>query len=179
MTLRKALVASPSAVLVAVLAHFVAFGSSHAPGDGRAVEILGGLGATLGVGVLFAFLSGVFAGRISRLGERASIFAPLVLAVAGVAAFGVIEISEGHAAVASLFEAACAAVPLAYVVAWLTRAIASIAGSAGVAAGSFIRRGSRGLATCVAVATRDLRACARYGLVARNNLRGRAPPLFI
>ena len=179
MTLRRALRASPLAVLVAVLAHFTAFGFGHAPGAEHASDLLGTLGAALGLGVFGVFAAGVLGLRTQPESGPADWSAPLILAAAATASFAGIEISEGHFALRTLLEAACFSLPLAYFVALVARSTRAVVRAAGVSYGNFLRRALCGPRLAIARIVRQSRVCIADSLVTNERLRGRAPPVLI
>jgi hypothetical protein len=180
MTLRRALAASPLALLVAVFAHISAFGFSHAAGAQRAPELLGTLGAALALGVVAAFASGLLRGAHARAERGATRwYAPLALAAAGVASFGCIEFSEGHFAIRALLEAAVVSIPFAYVVASIARATRSVLRAAGATYGDFICRALPRAARATARIARDFGTSVPRWFVAGAGLQGRAPPALV
>jgi hypothetical protein len=179
MTLRRALFASPLAVLVAVFAHLAAFGFSHAPGAQRAPEFLGALGAALALGVGCAFASGLLGVRATAEPVAGRWYAPLFLAAAGAASFGCIEYSEGHFLVRTLFEAAFVSIPLAYLVAFIALATHRALCAAGATYGDFICRALPRAGRATARIARASHASFTRSFVAGGTLRGRAPPTLI
>jgi hypothetical protein len=180
MTLRRALFASPLAVLVAVLAHVAAFGFSHAPGAERAPELFGTLGVALAFGLVLTFASGLLGGaRASAEPATARWYGPLFLALAGAASFGCIEYSEGHFAVRTLLEAAVVSIPIAYLVAFLARATRRALRAAGAGYGDFICRALARTGRASARIPRDFGARVSRSLVVAAARRGRAPPILI
>jgi hypothetical protein len=180
MTLRRALCASPLAILVAVLAHVVAFGFSHAPGAERAPELLGMLGSALVLGAAVAFASGLVGGvRASAESGAARWYAPLFLAAAGAAGFACIECSEGHFLVRTLLEATIVSIPLAYLVAFVARATRGALQAAGATYGDYICRAHGRANRATTRIARDFTTSISRSLVTRGTLRGRAPPALI
>jgi hypothetical protein len=180
MTLRRALSASPLALLVAVVAHVSAFGFSHAPGAERAPELLGALGAALALGVAGAFTSGLLGGlRTDAEPVPARWYAPLFLAAAGAASFGCIEFSEGHFALRTLLEAAVVSVPLAYLVAFVARATRRVLRTAGATYGDYICQALPRAGRATARIAYRFGASVCRSFVAGAVLRGRAPPALV
>ena len=179
MTLRRALYASPLAVLVAVFAHIVAFGFGHAPGAERSSELLGALGAALALGIFGAFASGLLGVRATREPDASAWYAPLFLAVAGTASFGCIEFSEGHVVLRALLEVALLSIPLAYLLTFVARSARSVVRAAGASYGNFVCRALSNACLATARIARDAYPCAATSFVARGPLRGRAPPALI
>jgi hypothetical protein len=176
MTLRKALWASPLAVVVAVLVHVVIFGFAHAPGAGHAGALLGTLAATLAAALLAAFAAGFVTERPEAEPPGGIASAALFLAAAGAAAFGVIELSEGHLALPALIAACLAAFPVAYIVLGAARSAAGAARGAGARLAAFAgRRGARVSVAATGFIGRKRRRFAR-ATVLPGTLRGRAPP---
>jgi hypothetical protein len=179
MTVRRALCASPLAVLVAVCAHLVAFGFGHAPGAERASALLEALGAALALGVCGAFAAGLL-GADAKHERDASVWCmPLFLAAAGTASFGCIEYSEGHFALRTLFEAALLSIPLAYFVALVARSTRSAIRGAGAACGEFVCRTRARHTGSLARFVCDAITFSANSIVTLGSLRGRAPPAFI
>jgi hypothetical protein len=180
MSVRRALFASPLAVVVAICAHLVALGFDHAPGAQRASELLGALGAALALGIATAFASGLVRGaRAEAAPHLARWYAPLFLAAAGAASFGCIEFAEGHFALRALLEAALVSLPLAYVVAYLACAARSVLRAAGASYGDSVCAASSRASRAIVRLAREVRACIAHSFVVRGILRGRAPPILI
>jgi hypothetical protein len=175
MTLRRAFWALPLAVSVAVLAHLVVFGTSHAPGAAHAPELLGTLGVLLGLGVFSAFLGGaVGRGRTSiATGPQLRYGSPL-LAMASAGTFALIEISEGHLALGPFLAALVACLPLAFAALGFARATHRVAYAAGVCVAGLASR--RQPARPAIVLTRRAPSRTFAPAVARGSRRGRAPP---
>jgi len=177
MTLRRAFWALPLAVAVAVLAHVAVFGFSHAPGGGRAPELLSALGTMLGLGLFGAFLGGALGtARSSITTEHRLGYAPLWLAGAAAGAFALIEFSEGRLALGPWLEALAAILPLAFAVAF-----------AALSAGRAVRRAGIRLTALGRLRPRDARSifvtrrapvCVPAYVVSPGRRRGRAPPFL-
>jgi hypothetical protein len=173
MTLQRAFWGLPLAVAVAVLAHLAVFGLQHAPGGGHSAELLTALAAALGLSLAGAFFAGALGSKRpiatpARLG-----YSPLALAAAAAVAYGLIELSEGHAA--GPWPAAVATMlPLALAVAWLARAAGRAAHGAGLAFATYAAqpRARRPAAFTLCRAG----APARSVSFASGTRRGRAPP---
>ncbi|MBD5653797.1 MAG: hypothetical protein IAI50_01295 [Candidatus Eremiobacteraeota bacterium] len=178
MTLRRALWASPLAVAVAVLAHFVTFGFGHAPGSGHAFALIGTLAATLLIGLIGSFTGGFFA-RAPRRAERSGRYAPFLLAAAGAAAFGIIELSEGHVAFPAFLVAGIAALPLAFLVLSAARSAERLARTAGARSAAFVHRVRRVARVATATFLDSSRPSSARGIFARTTRQGRAPPVSL
>jgi hypothetical protein len=171
--------ASPLAVSVAVLAHLVAFGSLHAPGGSHAPALLGILGVTLALGLVGTFAGGFFAVAPERIATEARFrYGPLLLAAGGAAAYGLIELSEGHLALSAFLTAALSSLPLAYFIAFAARYARRAARNAGVRCAVLIRghHDAHGSAPAFLGASRCRPASSGFFPGAR---RGRAPPALI
>jgi hypothetical protein len=179
MTLRKALWALPLTVSVAVLAHLATFGFLHAPGAGHSAVLLGALGVMLGLALLGTFAGGLVARTRPIATERRFGYAPLLLAAAGAATFGLIELSEGHLAFAAVLQAAIASVPIAYLVAFTARSARHAAHEAGVLCARIASHSDRSHALSVATRVRGGRRVRFASSLVRGTSRGRAPPLPI
>jgi hypothetical protein len=171
--------ASPLAVLVAVLAHLVAFGSQHVPGGSHAPALLGILGATLALGLVGAFAAGLFARpRPPIATDRSRRYAPLLLAAAGAAAYGLMELSEGHLALSAFLTAVLASLPLAYFVASAAHVARRAARQAGARCAALLERTPQNLGSRPAL----LRGRQQTSLSAAffpGARQGRAPPALI
>lgn len=178
MTLRRAFWALPLAVSVAVLAHFVVFGTGHAPGAEHAPELLGALGAMLGLGVFGAFLGGVFGLRRPSIATEPSLrYGPLLLALAATGTFGLIELSEGHLAWRPWLEALLASLPLALAAIAIARATGRVAHGAGASLAALFDRTMPARSRAFIFLGASTRAFAPA--LARSARRGRAPPQHI
>jgi hypothetical protein len=187
MSLRRAFWALSLSVSVAILAHLVVFGTSHAPGATHAPELLGTLGALLGLSVFGAFLGGALG-----LGRTGAAYPPMpptiatklqlrygapLLAVAAAGTFALIEISEGHLALGPWFAALVACLPLAFAALAVARATHRAAHAAGVRVAGLI--GRLRPARPAIILSRRTRSRTFATAVARGARRGRAPPPFI
>jgi hypothetical protein len=184
MTLRRALVTAPLAVLVALAAHAIGFGGQHALGGAHAGMLLAaGLGGTLLLaGAALVWL--VLTQSNARAGERVLlallpaggglVAATAVLGLSGFAAFACGEALEGH-----------------FPLGTLGTALASFAVSALIALGSrrsarWLADGAAALATllawplgaraCLAVTIGPAPRPTASQLLARGRHDGRAPP---
>jgi hypothetical protein len=163
------------AVSVAVLAHLVVFGTSHAPGAAHAPELLGTLGALLGLGVFGAFLGGALGLRRTPIATRSQLrYEPLLLALASAGTFALIEISEGHLALGPCFKALLVCLPLAFAALAVARATHRAVRAAGVRFAALTRPRRPRRAAIVLSRRRPPRTFATA--VARGSRRGRAPP---
>jgi hypothetical protein len=180
MTLRRTLWALPLTVSVAVLAHVVAFGFAHAPGAGHSTALFGALGVLLGIALLGTFANGLLGGSPGPIAtERRYGYAPLLLAAAGLATFGLIELSEGHFGFTPLLQAALAAIPLAYVLAAAARSTRRAIHEAGVLCARYASRDERRAVISNADLLRDDRRLSVIAAFVRGVSRGRAPPIPI
>jgi|ERR1700722_5295783 len=142
MTLRRALVTAPLAVLVAVLAHVLGFADGHVLGGSNGAGFLSlAFGGTILVAVsAFAWL--VASGNGRRLGERALLAAlpangrlaglTAALATGGLAAFATIEAAEGRFPLGSALSPVCILIA-AFAVALVTQLVARWIAAAGEA----------------------------------------------
>ncbi|MBC5801386.1 MAG: hypothetical protein GIX03_04530 [Candidatus Eremiobacteraeota bacterium] len=164
----------PLTVLVAVLAHGLRFGAQHLPAGAHAASLFGTLGATLGLAGLAALYAAALRPEAGRLGSERAM--PAVLALGGLGAYGLIELSEGHAPFAGGTAVVLAVVVAATVVAGLFhlvsgmlaasgRALARLAGTVRIpgVAPAFCCDGHRLLFRC---------------RLAGGDARGRAPPFY-
>jgi hypothetical protein len=180
MTLRKAVGASPLAVSVAVLDHLATFGLDHEPGEGSATELFTWLAVALACGLVGAFGAGFFGtARDARKSARPSWLETSLLAAAGSASFGFIELSEGHPFLASIAHVALVSIPVAFVVAFVARYVRGIATMAGSRCGAFVRRMLRHVGPRITRIAAPRRSLTVALAVARDSSRGRAPPLLI
>jgi len=186
MTFRRALVAAPLAIIVAIAAHFMAFGADHALGGSYGGEVLGaGLGASIlliVVAVLWLALTETDAARGERsllrlLPGRGGVAAATgYLAASGFLTFAAGEALEGRSplgtwstALALLLVAAVVAVAARWIVRWLA------AGGTALAKMSALRLAAAHN-PCIVTAG-GARPLAPRSL-ARGSCRGRAPPDF-
>jgi hypothetical protein len=145
MTLRRALVTAPLAVLVAVLAHVLGFADGHVLGGSNGAGFLSlAFGGTILVAVsAFVWLVASATGR--RLGERALLAAlpangrlaglTATLATGGLAAFATIEAAEGRFPLGSALSPVCILIA-AFAVAFVTQVVARWLAAAGDAVAS-------------------------------------------
>ena len=149
MTLRRALVTPPLAVLVAVLPHVLGFADGHALGGSNGAGFLSlAFGGTILVAVIaFAWL--VAAGTGRRLGERALLAGlpfngrlgglTAALSTGGLAAFATIEAAEGRFPLGSALSPLCILIA-AFAVAFVTQNVARWIAAAGDAVASALAR---------------------------------------
>ena len=176
MCLRRLGLAVPLAFLVAILAHLAGFGADHAPGAAHAHGLLLGLAATLGLLALATIFAGAL--RLERRDKGTSPQAPwlpIVLAAGGFAAFGAIELVEGHAPFGGGLRALAAIGPAAVLVAKISRIAARMLRRTGAALAALAPPHSLPLPRFAA--TRLLRMAASRSADARGSARGRAPPI--
>jgi hypothetical protein len=185
MVLRRALVTAPLAVVVALAAHAVGFGSDHVFGGAQAGGLLalgaGGsvLLALLGLGWLA--LAGVTAERGTR---RLYAFLPgrglagnaAFLAASGFVAFAAGEAMEGRAALGT-WATALGILVAAVAVAALARAVARWLAAGAFALAFFVAALTLGTQRPAPSFARRRPAAARR-VDARGVRRGRAPPPF-
>ncbi len=185
MTLRRALVTAPLAVLVAVLAHVLGFADGHVLGGSHGAGFLSlAFGGTILVAVS-AFVWLVAAGADRILGERALLSAlpgngrlaglTAALATGGLAAFATIETAEGRFPLGSAWSLPCILLA-ALAVALSTQLVARWLAAAGEAVASAIAtdyRSSPRRREVVAVASAPV---CPAGI--RGARWGRAPPPF-
>ncbi|MBD5635288.1 MAG: hypothetical protein IAI49_12495, partial [Candidatus Eremiobacteraeota bacterium] len=136
MSIRRLSAYVPPAVLVGAGVHVAASGFEHVPGGQRA----GALFALLAAAIVFALGAAFLAGAAGRLplsiatGQR-RVYGILTLALAGTAAYALIEAMEGHIGLGGLTRALLASFPLAA----LVLAVSRRAEAAAVEAGSCFR----------------------------------------
>lgn len=177
MPLRRLVLGVPLASLVAVLAHVAGFGYAHAPGGDHATALLSAVAAALVALLAAGFVRAAVAGAPEPIATNgAGNKSALALAARAAVAFAAIEIAEGHSILAGV-RPLLALVPLAFLVAAVTRRAAGFARRAGarVAAVYLRRLRARSMATFVERMRARVRA---YDIVARHVARGRAPPRF-
>jgi hypothetical protein len=177
MTIRKLAAYAPLAVLVGSLVHLAAAGVEHAPGGRNALPLLVGLGAALALCLAASFCDGAlgsFRRSVTTRGQAVS--GTLALALAGIGAYALIELLEGHAGAGGALRALAAALPAA----GLVLALARRATRAAAGAGSRLAGALASVPTCGAGARR-LPASRRRTLVRRRRdagvRSGRAPPI--
>jgi hypothetical protein len=102
-----------------------------------------------------------------------------LLALAGVGAFGLIELSEGHFALGALLQAALASIPLAYLVAFAARSARRAAHQAGAICARYASRKNGRNSSASATLARRRSHLPVASPIARGTSRGRAPPLPI
>ena len=167
----------PLAVLVGLLAHVATFGFGHAPGAAHVWEISHVTAAALAAALFSALLAAALVptGRdiAAAAGRR---YRPLVLAVAGIGTFVLLEALEGHVGFAGLARAVAAALPIALGVARLARHASRAAERAGLRLALAVAASRRAVA--VANASRDRSGVFARRDDARPSDRNRAPPLF-
>ncbi len=163
------------AVLVAVVAHGLRFGAEHLPAGAHAASLLGMLGAGLVLAALAALYAAALRRRAPAASPRWQCAFPAVLALGGLGAYNLIELSEGHAPFAGGPRVLLAVGLAAVLVFGLSRLTSKLLAASGEALAAFAA-----VAQCAgvpsAVTLRDGPVLPPHRL-ARREARGRAPPL--
>ncbi len=183
MLLRRIGTGVPLAVFVAVLAHVAGFGRDHAPGTGHAIDLFAMLAVafvTLASAIVVRAFAAVRDGRhvahrsdARSLGWHATRIAGLA-ALAAIA-FAAIEACEGNANIGGSLRAIAALLPLATLIALLSRrahrSLHALGSRIGVAYGVRAARGIAGSSRHRRLARVVARSTVRAG-----RRHGRAPP---